>query len=95
MNEELAALDTSALILGINEVGRESGNSAIVQDRTTPWLQDIPSEDVWSSWDIAYRDVVVLDANLEVSDIVNTSTYDLREPENYTKLLDAILAARP
>lgn len=95
MNQELAALETSALILGVNAIGRESGNSSIVDGRTTPWLQDIPSEDVWASWDITYRDVVVLDANLEVTDIVNTTTYDLREPENYTRLLDAVLAARP
>ena len=95
MNAELAALEAPALILGINEAGRESGNPSMVEGRTTPWLQDEASTDVWSSWDITYRDVVILDANSEVADIVNTTVNDLREPDNYTMLLEAILAARP
>ena len=53
MNAELAALEAPALILGINEAGRESGNPSMVEGRTTPWLQDEASTDVWSSWDLS------------------------------------------
>ncbi len=48
-------------IAGVNEAGHESGNEAFTDGRDLPWLQDVEGVDVWSSWGIDYRDVIVLD----------------------------------
>ena len=33
----------------------------MVVDKDLPWLQDTPTQAVWSSWEPNYRDVFVLD----------------------------------
>ena len=76
-------------ILAINEEGLESGNSQISQDKNLPWLQDVDQDangisDLWyDSWNITFRDVVVLDENNSVVDIYNVTPNDLADPTNY------------
>ena len=86
MQKELDALSTQVEIhiLGVNEQGLEVGNSIITDGRTLPWLQDTAAENVWASWQVTYRDVIVLDAknfpvavyNLTEHDLANSSNYD-------------------
>ena len=81
--------DLDIQILGINAVGRESGNTSVTSGRDIPWLQDVTPDsgsDVWTSWDAGYRDVVILDtANVAIG-AMNLSTYDLRDPAAYDAL---------
>ena len=53
-----------------------------------PLLQDTASDDVWSSWDVTFRDVVILDESNECYAIYNLTTNDLRDSDN----MDALVA---
>lgn len=95
MQKELDGLTTKVpiQILGVNETGQESGNPNIIADRTLPWLQDTASQNVWGSWQVAWRDVVILDPkNYRVS-VYNLTTYDLANPANYAALKGLLLDA--
>lgn len=78
------------MILGVNGIGYESGNPTITEGRDLPWLQDTPEADVWTAWGIAYRDVVVLDADGVVVGVYNLTAHDLGVPDNYDELLELI-----
>ena len=78
-------------ILGVNAAGLESGNAFITSGRDIPWLQDLDANgdgwsDVWRSWNVIYRDVVILDAENARVGTFNLTTHDLRIPENYNTL---------
>ena len=47
-------------IPGVNDIGLESGNGGMAAGRVLPWLQPATGEDVWTLWQVAYRDVVIL-----------------------------------
>ena len=87
LESEYPALDFP--ILAINEEGLESGSSQISPDENLPWLQDVDQDangisDLWyDSWNITFRDVVVLDENNSVVDIYNVTPNDLADPTNY------------
>ncbi len=49
------------IILGVNETGHEEGNEGVTEGRDLPWLQDVEDTDVWATWGVDYRDVIVLD----------------------------------
>lgn len=78
-------------ILGVNEVGYAAGNEAITAGRDAPWLQDVDDNsdglsDIWTSWGVVYRDVVILDTlNARVATF-NLTTHDLQNQENYDAL---------
>ena len=81
-------LDTTATtlpirILGVNETGQESGNSAIVVGNTIPWLQDTAAQNVWSDWKVTYRDVIILDDENRVAGIYNLTDHNLHNPADY------------
>ncbi len=88
MQHELDAepLARDVQILGINAVGEEASNSLAIAGRDLPWLQDTAAENVWGSWEGAWRDVVILDAANEVVATYNLFTYDLSQPTNYEAL---------
>ena len=75
------------------EAGHESGNASAVTGRTIPWLQDTPSENVWSDWAVTYRDLVILDAENQKIDVYNLTTHDLADPANYAELKQKLLEA--
>ncbi len=90
--------DLAIQILGVNELGYEAGIDAFTEGRDIPWLQDVDEDedgesDVWTSWDVTFRDVVIVDAeNVKVATF-NLDTYDLQIPENYDTLLQAFVDA--
>jgi hypothetical protein len=84
---------TTHQILGVNEVGRDQGNSSITEGRDLPWLQDTADADVWTVWGVEYRDVVVLDADGNVHGVYNVTDNDLGEGAAYDELLELILSA--
>ena len=90
MQSELDTTDTSVPIdlFGINAVGAESGAPGMASGRTIGLLQDTEQEDVWGSWEITWRDVVILDGKNEVVAIYNLSEHNLAVPANYDSLKD-------
>jgi hypothetical protein len=78
-------------ILGVNAAGLEAGNGSMTVGRDIPWLQDVDDNhdgisDVWGSWAVTYRDVIILDAENARVEAFNLTTYDLGVPENYEAL---------
>jgi len=95
MQRELAA-ESHALtiqILGCNGIDLESGNASICVGRDIPWLQDIASADVWNTWSVGYRDVIILDEQNEVLEVFNLTTHDLTNASEYDALKALLRAA--
>jgi hypothetical protein len=80
-------------ILGVNEFGYESGNDGMSEGRILPWLQPAADEDIWTLWEVAYRDVVVLGTLNEPLFAFNLTDNDLSDPANYAALKDQLLDA--
>ena len=79
--------------LGVNAIGLESGNQTICAGRALPWLQDVSSVDVWTSWGVTFRDVVILDAQNKRVGVYNLTEHDLRIPANYAALKSMLISA--
>ncbi len=78
-------------ILGINGVGYEDGNAWFTSAADIPWLQDADANsdlqsNVWAEWQVAYRDVVILDAENVPAGTFNLTTYSLGDGESYSRL---------
>jgi hypothetical protein len=86
MAGELTGVD----ILGVNEAGDETGNASMCEGRDLPWLQDTTDEDVWGTWAIEFRDVVVLDEENMLLFSYNLTDNDLQDPANYAELLEML-----
>jgi cyclophilin family peptidyl-prolyl cis-trans isomerase len=85
-------------ILGVNQLGHESGNSLVIDGRDLPWLQDIDddgngSSDVWTAWDVTFRDVIITDSNNVQVAVYNLTTNDLANPDNYATLKQLLIDA--
>ena len=95
MHSELEAAETvrPIRILGVNFEGLESGNDGITAGRTIPWLQPAAGQDVWTLWQVTYRDVVILGPGNERLDTYNLTVHDLADPANYADLRDQLLSA--
>jgi len=101
MQQELRATYPALRIqfLGVNEKGQEPGNTSITAGRTLPWLQDVDADgnaksDVWYDlWNVAYRDVVILDGSNVKVGVYNVTVHDLATPENYAALKETLVDA--
>ncbi|UCE60470.1 MAG: hypothetical protein JSU63_01730 [Phycisphaerales bacterium] len=80
-------------ILGVNAIGRESGNEGMTAGRVLPWLQPSTGEDVWTLWQVTYRDVVILGPGNERLGVFNLTENDLSDPANYAALKSQLLDA--
>ena len=72
--------------MGINQVNAEAGNDRMSDGRDLPWLQDTYLDDVWTEWQVTFRDVVVLDENNIPVAAYNLTVHDLSDPANYAEL---------
>jgi len=87
MQGELGTEGLAVHILGMNEAGEESGNAAMCNGRDLPWLQDVAdSAEVWTSWNVVYRDVVILDRENQHFRSFNLSAHPLEITANYESL---------
>ena len=95
MQAELDAGGDSAAIaiLGVNGIGLESGNASVTSGRVLPWLQDTEAQAVWESWQVTYRDVVILDGENHRVGVFNLTAHDLAEPGEYAALRQMLLDA--
>ena len=80
-------------IFGVNADGHQSGNAAICQGRTLPWLQDVSSVNAWELWHVTYRDVIVLDSDGKVFRVYNLTANDLGVQAKYDELKAILLDA--
>ena len=86
-------------IIGMNELGHESGNDSVTSERNLAWLQDGDTDndgasDVWlNSWDFEYRDVVILDENNEYVDAYNLTANNLADANNFATLEQMLVDA--
>jgi hypothetical protein len=95
MQQELNGLGLAldVVILGVNEVGHESGNDLMTTGRDLPWLQDTALDDVWGTWAPVYRDVVVLDPDNQEIAVFNLTVHDLADPVDYDALKQILIDA--
>lgn len=95
MQAEIDAENTGVeiRIIGVNGIGQESGNASVSAGRTLPWLQDTAAESVWSTWAVAYRDVIILDTENKPIAVYNLTTHGLGTPANYQELKTILLSA--
>lgn len=84
-------------LIGVNEFGQEIANSVITQGRDIPWLQDVDANndgrsDVWvNSWDVVYRDVIIVDEDNTQVGTFNLTTHDLGDPASYETLRQMLI----
>ena len=95
MHAEISAQETarSVHILGVNDVGFESANDSMMSGRALPWLQPVAGQDIWTQWEVTYRDVVILGPGNEHLGSFNLTTHDLADPANYDALMTQLLEA--
>ena len=95
MQKELDGTTTklSIRIAGVNGTGLEASNASFVEGRKLPWLQDTATENVWSSWGVEYRDVVILDAANHRVGVYNLTIHDLGNATNYAELKSLLIGA--
>lgn len=99
MQAELATSrpDLAIQLLAVNENGRASGNAGMVAGRSLPLLQDLDTNnnglsDVWTeSWDVTYRDVVIVNAENQSLGAVNLTVYNLADAANYSALREILI----
>jgi len=80
-------------ILGVNDIGLESGNHGITVGRVLPWLQPMAGEEIWTLWQVVYRDVIIVGPGNERLGVFNLTEQDLANPANYAALRDQLLDA--
>ena len=88
MQREIDAegLPVEVHILGVNAVGHESRNAAACDGRDIPWLQDTADQNAWGSWNVTWRDVLILDEDNVPVAVYNLTDHDLAVPANYEEL---------
>jgi hypothetical protein len=80
-------------ILGVNRRGSEAGNAGMTAGRSLPWVQDDAEALVWSRWNAAWRDVVILDTRSARMHVYNLTEHRLSVSENYAALKAMLLDA--
>lgn len=80
---ELTAEGLGVAIVGVNDVGFEAGNAEMCEGRDLPWLQNTEEVDAWETWEVEYRDVVILGADGRRRHTFNVTEHDLATPSVY------------
>lgn len=80
-------------LVTVNGVGLEADVPDMAAVGDLPIAQDTQAAHVWDDWGVAYRDVVILDAQNKPTAVYNLTVHDLSNPANYAELRRLILAA--
>lgn len=88
--------DLQIQIVGINSLGLEHGNPVAASGKDIPWLQDVDANDdgqsdVWTDWQVVWRDLFIVDSNSEVVEIINLTTNDLQFAGNYEAVKEILV----
>ena len=76
----------------MNEEGHESGCDGMSELGDLPLLQDTEDANVWDSWDVTYRDVIILNDENERVAVFNLTTYSLSDDDNYEALRSLLIS---
>ena len=95
MQAELDSEGIDLQIIGVNATGKDGSNDVITADRDLPWLQDVAAADVWGTWAVTYRDVIMVDAKNKIVSVYNLTDNDLKDAANYESLKALIVEAAP
>jgi hypothetical protein len=95
MQKDIDVLDlpVSVGIIGVNGTDAASGNAAACEGRDLPWLQETLEVPAWSLWQVAYRDVIVLDEDNRRIAVYNLTEHDLNDSAHYEELKALLVAA--
>ena len=88
---EAAELTMDVHILAVNAAEFEAGIEAMSAQGDLPLLQDLTTVDLWGLWEIAYRDVVVVNPDLVPVATINLTAHDLASPDTYQALKNLVL----
>ena len=88
-----AKTDLNIEVIGINKTGYDVFNPLIFSSSNLPWLQDNPVDEVWSHWQVTWRDVFILDSENRVYAVYNLTEHNLAIPENRQELKQLFLQA--
>ena len=81
-------------ILAVNQIGYGSYTSLVASLGDIPMIQDNTTDNIWNTWHALtpnpsaqpYRDVHILNADNEIVDTYNLTTYNLGSAQNYATL---------
>lgn len=93
MQAELNAANPKVAIhlIGINENGHQLGSPSMTTGRTLPWLDEGAMDQVWASWNVTFRDVVILDVQNRPVAVYNLTTHNLALATDYSDLKTLLL----
>ena len=81
-------------IIGINGVNAVNDDlSGMLLNNSLPWLQDNNTEDVWNSWGVKIRDLIIFDRNGEYYTKINLTQMDLDLEQNYNDIKNLLINA--
>ena len=88
-------------LLAVNEIGFSSGNSAASQTASPasgatgvcPFIDDNVVDDIWSTWQVTFRDVVILDQDNVIVGEFNLTQNNLSSAANRETLKAMLVAA--
>ena len=75
---------------GVNEAGYDNFEYVTNPGSTQPWVQDTEDVDVWHSWEVTYRDVVILDGENKRRAVFNLTSDTLYLPDNYDDIKNTV-----
>ena len=64
-------------VVGVNRSDQAGNNALVTSSRSLPWVQDTDIDRMWSSWDVAWRDVRIVSSRQELADVYNLTSNDL------------------
>jgi hypothetical protein len=86
-------------LLGINEPNQEGGNAGTTNGRDIPWIQDVDvnsngrADAAMDLWQMAFRDVVILDGQNQKVGVYNLNQHDLANSSDYNTLKQMLIDA--
>jgi hypothetical protein len=93
MNELSSEHPGAVQLMAVNQVGHESSTDTMADLGDIPLLQDTAETDAWTTWNVEYRDVVIVNTEGKQVEAYNLTTYDLSNPDNYATLKDKLRTA--
>jgi hypothetical protein len=89
LNSEYPSLNIS--LIGVNEDGFSSGNSSINTVSTLPLINDNSTDQIWTTWGVTFRDVVILNEENQIVASFNLTTNSLSNSTNYDALKNMLI----
>mgnify|MGYP003325808390 FL=1 len=90
---------TDVHILGINGINYEDKSlEGMINGRILPWVQDNADQQVWESWEVIIRDLLILNRDGNVVEVVNLTSFNPdpseNDGDNYLTIKNLLLEAR-